>query len=191
PRSFPPPMVDIGPPAPEVLVVEADPHQRGWLVQALREADYDVQAVATGDAAISLCEQRAFSAIMLDLLLPDVSGIETVTRIRATALNLTVPVMAVTVSSEGRTSVTFVLHDFMVTPSDDLILASLRRAAIGADRGPILIVDEDSQSLAMKESTLARLGYHPVGCSSRAEVLATAEMMAPAAIIIDLLTPAM
>ncbi len=190
-QSVHPPMVDIGPPAPEVLVVEADPHQRGWLVQALREADYDVQAVATGDAAISLCEQRAFSAIMLDLLLPEVSGLEIVRRIRATTLNLRVPVMAVTVSSEGRASATFVLHDFMVTPSDELILASLRRAAVGANSGPILIVDEDSQSLARKEATLTRLGYLAIARSSRADALATAEKTPPAAIIIDLLTPAM
>ena len=129
--------------SPEVLVVEADPRQRGWLVQALREADYDVQAVATGAAAISLCEQRAFSAITLDLLLPEVSGLE----IRAAhSRDRAQPHGAgdgSTVSSEGRASATFVLHDFMVTPSDELVLASLRRAAVGADGGPILIVDED------------------------------------------------
>ena len=83
-RPVNPPLVGIGEPAPEVLVIEADPRQRGWLVQVLREADYDVQAVATGAAAISLCQQRAFSAITLDLLLPDVSGLEILRRIRAT-----------------------------------------------------------------------------------------------------------
>src|SRR5579871_3373450 len=53
-QSVKPLAVELAEPGPEVLVVEADPRQRGWLVQVLREAGYDVQAVATGEAAISL-----------------------------------------------------------------------------------------------------------------------------------------
>jgi PAS domain S-box-containing protein len=190
-RPIKPTSVGVSEPGPEVLVIEADPRQRGWLVQILREADYDVQAVATGAAAISLCQQRAFSAITLDLLLPDVNGLEILRRIRATRLNRMVPVVAVTVSPEGRPSATFVIHDFMTNPADEVVLASLSRAAVAAGDGPILIVDDDPQSLAMKESTLTRLGYRPMCRSKRADALAAVEQTPPAAVILNLLTPAM
>ncbi len=177
-------------PDPEILVIEADPRERGRLVQILRESDYDVQAVATGAAAISLCQQRAFGAITLDLLLPDVNGLEILRHIRATPLNRMVPVVAVTVSPEGRAGTTFVINDFMANPADEMVLASLSRAAIPAG-GPILIVDDDPQSLAIKESTLTRLGYHPICRGNREAALIAVEQTPPAAIILDLLMPAM
>jgi len=176
---------------PEVLVIEADPRERGRLAQILREADYDVQAVATGAAAISLCHQRAFCAITLDLLPPDVSGLEILRRIRATPLNRMVPVVAVTVSPEGHDGTTFVIHDFMVNPAYEMVLASLIRAAVPAGGGPILIVDDDPQSLAIKESMLTRLGYHPTCRSNREAALTAVEQAPPAAIILDLLMPEM
>ena len=183
--------VAFGAPGPEVLVIEADPRQRGWLVQVLREADYDVQAVATGAAAISLCQLRAFGAITLDLLLPEVSGLEILRRIRATPLNRMVPVMAVTVASEGRAGATFVIHDFIVSAADEVVLASLKRAAVDAGGAPVLVVDDDPQALTMKESMLTRLGYHAVCRSNRADAFAAIEAAPPAAIIINLMMPAM
>jgi CheY-like chemotaxis protein len=190
-ESVKPLAVELAEPGPEVLVVEADPRQRGWLVQVLREAGYDVQAVATGEAAISLCEQRAFSAITLDLLQPDVSGLEILRRIRSTPLNAMVPVMAVTIASERRASATFVLRDFLVSPAKEMIVASLKRAAVAAGGGPILLVDDDAQALAMKQSILTQLGYHAIGRSNRAEVFATVAETQPAAIMVNPLMPAM
>ncbi|HLI81642.1 MAG TPA: ATP-binding protein, partial [Candidatus Binataceae bacterium] len=179
-------------PGPAVLVVEADPRQRGWLSQILREADYDVQAVATGAAALSLCRHRAFSAITLDVLLPEVSGLDILQRIRAIELNKTVPVVAVTVASEGRASATFVIHDFMINPPDRMVMGALRRAALSVESGPILAIDDDAHSLALKAATLTRLGYYPICCDNRADALAAITTRTPpAAIVLNLLMPAM
>jgi len=178
-------------PGPAVLVVEADPRQRGWLAQILREADYDVQAVATGAAAQSLCRQRAFSAITLDLMRPDAIGVEILQRIRATSLNRTVPVIAVTVASDGRAGATFVVHDFMMNPPDEIVLAALRRAALAPGEGPILVIDDDPQSLVLKAATLARLGYHPICCENREDAIAAITKTPPAAIVLNLLMPKM
>jgi len=175
---------------PEVLVIEADPRQRGWLAQILREADYDVQSVATGAGAVSLCQQRAFNAITLDLLLPEVSGLEILKRVRATELNRTVPVVAVTVSAEGRRNATFAIQDLLVSPNDEMVHAALKRATIPAGAA-ILIVDDDPESLALKVSTLTRLGYHPICRRSREEALAAVENIVPPAIILNLFMPAM
>jgi PAS domain S-box-containing protein len=176
--------------APEVLVIETDPRQRAWLAEILREAEYDVQSVATGTGAVSLCQQRAFNAITLDLLLPDVSGLEILKRIRATELNRTVPVVAVTVSADRRANATYAIQDLLVNPDDDMVHTALRRAAITAGAA-VLIVDDDPESLAMKEATLARLGYHPICRRSREEALAAVENIVPPAIVLNLFMPAM
>jgi PAS domain S-box-containing protein len=171
---------------PEVLVIEADPRQRGWLAQILREAGYDVQAVASGAGALSLCEQRAFSAITLPLLMSNGGGLEVLAQIRATALNRMVPVVAVTVSIEGRGSASFAIDDLIVNPTDDIIGELLKRSAVVPGDDPILMVDDNRESLAMKEATLTRLGYRPVSCRNRHEAIAAIERSMPAAIILNL-----
>ena len=176
---------------PAVLVVEADPRQRGWLAQIMREADYDVQAVATGAAAISLCRERSFNAITLDLLPLEGSGFDTIKRIRATSLNRTVPVVAITIAAEGQARSTFVIHDFIATPSDELVVAALRRTILDSDSGPILTVDDDPQCLALKAATLTRLGYRPICCDNRDDALAVVTKTPPAAIVLNLLMPEM
>ena len=176
---------------PAVLVVEADPRQRGWLAQIMREADYDVQAVATGLAAITLCRERAFNAITLDLLSPEGNGFDTIKNIRATGLNRTVPVVAVTIAAQGHARSTFVIHDFITTPSDELVMATLRRAILDSDSGPILTVDDDPQCLAVKAATLNRLGYRPICCDNRDDALAVVTKTPPAAIVLNLLMPEM
>ena len=74
-----------------------------------------------------------------------------------------------------------------MSAADEVVLASLKRAA-GA---PVLVVDDDPQALTMKESMLTRLGYHAVCRSNRADAFAAIEAAPPAAIIINLMMPAM
>jgi PAS domain S-box-containing protein len=188
PKQSPVAAIEAG---PAVLVVEADPRQRGWLSQIMREADYDVQAVATGAAAISLCRERAFNAITMDLLTSEGSELDIIKRIRATSLNRTVPVVAITIPAQGHARSTFVVHDFITIPSDDLVMATLGRVILDSDSGPILTVDDDPQCLAMKAATLTRLGYRPICCDNREDALAVVTRTPPAAIVLNLLMPEM
>jgi two-component system KDP operon response regulator KdpE len=65
-----------------VLVVEDDARLRGVLTVALRAHGYEVAAVATGEQALTEIDARAPDALILDLELPDMDGIEVTTRVR-------------------------------------------------------------------------------------------------------------
>jgi two-component system sensor kinase FixL len=74
-----------------VLLVEDNPADARLLVESLREAGPDLfrvtRAVRLNEALTLLARPQAaaFDVVLLDLSLPDSSGLETVTRVRATA----------------------------------------------------------------------------------------------------------
>ena len=66
-----------------LLFAEDDRPLRTSVVRGLREAGYDVEPAATGPAALSLAESGPYDAIILDVLLPGMSGIDVCRAIRA------------------------------------------------------------------------------------------------------------
>ena len=66
-----------------LLFAEDDRPLRTSIVRGLREAGYDVEPAATGPAALSLAEAGPYDAIILDVLLPGMSGIDVCRAIRA------------------------------------------------------------------------------------------------------------
>ncbi|MDQ7038525.1 MAG: sigma-54 dependent transcriptional regulator [Aquificota bacterium] len=59
-----------------ILVVEDDEDFRNLLVDHLRCCNYQVEGATDGEEALRLLEEREFSLVLLDLLLPDRNGME-------------------------------------------------------------------------------------------------------------------
>jgi DNA-binding response OmpR family regulator len=66
-----------------ILVVEDDPKMADLLMRGLREESYDVQHAKDGRDAIRLYEQGSFDLILLDVMLPGMSGYEVAKSLRA------------------------------------------------------------------------------------------------------------
>ena len=67
-----------------ILVVEDDPAVRNSLSRALRLEGYEAELHEEGATAIRSLQVAAPDAILLDLQLPDVDGVEICRRVRAT-----------------------------------------------------------------------------------------------------------
>ena len=65
-----------------VLIVDDEPHIRKLVKVNLEARDYTIQEAGTGQEALSLSAQQAFDLVLLDLVLPDMSGIEVCAQIR-------------------------------------------------------------------------------------------------------------
>jgi DNA-binding response OmpR family regulator len=68
--------------AQTVLVVEDEASIASFVALYLKNAGYDVKTAATGAAAITAIAQGNVSLVVLDLMLPDVDGIEICRRVR-------------------------------------------------------------------------------------------------------------
>lgn len=85
---------------PCVLVVEDEAAQREVLAYNLRADGFDVAWAESGDDALLLVEEAPPDVIILDWMLPGVSGIEICRRLKARAETRNIPVIMLTARSE-------------------------------------------------------------------------------------------
>lgn len=85
---------------PAVLVVEDEPAQREVLVYNLEAEGFDVAKAETGDDALVLVDETQPDVIILDWMLPGVSGIEICRRLKSNAATRAIPVIMLTARSE-------------------------------------------------------------------------------------------
>ncbi len=67
-----------------ILIVEDDPRLADMLSQYLGQAGFDVAIAALGATAIARLSGEAFDAVVLDLSLPDMDGLQVCRELRAT-----------------------------------------------------------------------------------------------------------
>lgn len=185
--------VSAGADAPTVLVIEDDAKDRERLVAALAGAGYSVEAVGNGAQALERCAARTYDAITLDLLLPDMTGLDVLRAVRE-SINGHVPVIVVTVVAERGAVAGFTVHDLLAKPlSESALLASLHRAGVDPKEGNsvVLVVDDDPASLKVMAASLGRLGYLAVCEQDPVRGLRLATEEPPSAVILDLLMPNM
>ena len=178
--------------APTILVIEDERGDREWITRALRDAGYAVDAVGNGQAAEAKLHERVYSAITLDLLLPDIDG-HRLLRVAQTGPNWETPVLVVSVQAHQGLAKGFRVHDILAKPVERRdLLASLRRAGVRPDlQHPILIVDDNPRDLKLAERALRDLGYRPVCRSDGEAALCAVADDPPAAVVLDLLMPGM
>lgn len=67
----------------QILIVDDDNGNRDGLTLLLQQAGYHVTATDSGEDALQRLEERSFSIILTDLLLPGIDGMEILRRIKA------------------------------------------------------------------------------------------------------------
>ena len=112
-----------------VLVVEDDVRDQAQLVQTLASAGYSVELATTGQEALRHWNQRAFDAVTIDLLLPDMNGLDLLAALADTKRKA--PIIVVTVVPDAKVVAGFAVHDILGKPIDrESLLASLARAGV-------------------------------------------------------------
>jgi two-component system response regulator MprA len=125
--------------AVRVLVVDDEPALRSSLERALRQAGYDVGLAADGREALRALAAEPPDAVVLDVVMPGIDGIEATRRLRADG-NRT-PVLLLTARQEVADRVSGLdagADDYLTKPFalDELLArlrALLRRSAPGED----------------------------------------------------------
>ncbi|HQU67572.1 MAG TPA: phosphate regulon transcriptional regulator PhoB [Albidovulum sp.] len=86
--------------APSVLVVEDEPAQREVLAYNLAAEGFRVQQADNGEEALLIVAEGAPDLIVLDWMLPSVSGIEVCRRLKSRADTKNVPIIMLSARSE-------------------------------------------------------------------------------------------
>ena len=145
----------------KVLVVEDDPAVRGSLERSLRFEGYEVLTAADGEAALAAVAASAPDAVLLDLGLPRLGGVEVCRRLRAAGD--TTPVLMLTArdaTSDRVAGFDVGADDYLPKPFalEELLArlrALLRRTATARAQGSVLVVGDLRLDTGTREVTRA------------------------------------
>jgi signal transduction histidine kinase/CheY-like chemotaxis protein len=176
---------------PTVLVVEDDRHDQALLEEILLSAGYVVTLAGNAADALAEARQRHFDVVVLDLILPDASGLEVLKTIREEGMNRSAQVIVVTMVKERGLGMAYAVNEWLVKPVDGgQLLAALERLELRPECGTVLVVDDDPSSRRLAEATIEQLGCAVVSAAGgEAGLAAAAEHRPLAAIVLDLLMP--
>jgi DNA-binding response OmpR family regulator len=83
-----------------ILVAEDDRDIADLIAHYLRKSGWDVHAVAAGDAALAHAREQPVDLIILDVMLPGMSGLEVCRALRADRQTAAVPIIMVTARAD-------------------------------------------------------------------------------------------
>ena len=144
-----------------ILVVDDEPQILRSLRMTLAGHGYDVQTAATGEEALDATEGRLPDLVVLDLVLPGLSGLEVCRRLRERS---SLPILVLSARGDERDKVAALdlgADDYLTKPFgvNELlarIRAALRRAA-GA-RGPAAVLEAGDLRIDVDRRVVARGG---------------------------------
>ena len=71
-----------------ILVIEDDASLREWLKKVLDHRGYDVHTAENGDAGLQRLLETAYDLVVLDLIMPQMSGFEVLTAMEAKGIRV-------------------------------------------------------------------------------------------------------
>lgn len=116
-----------------VLVVEDEAEIRELIVLQLQRDGYLVEAISSGEEAIRSLNEKNYQLVMLDWMLPGVSGLEIARAIRMKSNQKSIPILIVTARAEPGDIISGLeagADDYVTKPFDTTVLLARVRALL-------------------------------------------------------------
>jgi len=140
---------------PRLLVVDDIQDNRDLLVRRLQRLGYrDIDTAADGQQALELIRAQPFAAVLLDVMMPRVSGVEVLEAMRAESRLEATPVIMISAATELETVVRCLelgAEDYLSKPFNPILL----RARLGSVLEKRALRGEVRRQLARVEDELA------------------------------------
>lgn len=88
----------------DILVVDDDPDVRDLLRDLLELEDYEVREAADGPSALAAVQERVPDCMVLDVMMPGMSGLDVLRSIRAGSATKNLPVILLTAAGDDETT---------------------------------------------------------------------------------------
>jgi class 3 adenylate cyclase len=129
-----------------VLVVDDNDINRGVLCRQLVRDGHEVDQAPDGRIALEKLREQSFDLVLLDILMPELGGFETLRRLKADERLLHVPVIMISALDEIDSAARCIQHgaeDYLTKPWNTILL----RARIGASLEKKRLRDREAQHL--------------------------------------------
>jgi len=128
-----------------ILVVDDDPNIRELIVETLDDGKYETIEARDGNEALEICANEKPDIIVLDVMMPDIDGLEVCLRLRNEALTCHIPIILLTAKGMLEDKIRGMqtgADDYLTKPFDPLELEAriemhLRRSLRDGEASPL------------------------------------------------------
>lgn len=145
-----------------ILIVEDEPSLLALLRKGFAELNYSVSAAMDGAMALAMLSKHSFDVVILDIMLPDINGLEICRRIRASKNY--VPILMLTALSSNENIITgldtgaddYVTKPFKFSELEARVRALVRRAS--SSNHQINVIEVGDLTLDRISKSVSRAG---------------------------------
>jgi CheY-like chemotaxis protein/anti-sigma regulatory factor (Ser/Thr protein kinase) len=173
-----------------VLIVDDDEGVREFLALELKTYGLRILQAADGRKGLETAQTEKPDAILLDVLMPNLDGWETLRALKQVEETRSIPVVIVSVVENRAFGISLGAVEHLVKPVErPALLLALSKAGVLATRGHVLVVDDDADVRALLEQELVAAGYRARTAAGGAEALELLRRERPSAVLLDLMMP--
>jgi signal transduction histidine kinase/DNA-binding response OmpR family regulator len=175
-----------------VLVVDDDLELLRLTKSQLEREGFSVLTATTGEEGIKQAARRRPDVILLDLLLPDKSGLDVLHILKAEPGTRDIPVLVVSIASDGIRSLSLGASEWLRKPVDPkALVGTVRRLLDGSagDAPSVLVVDDETDTLDFLRDTLRSEGFRVVAAHDGRQALEALAKARPDLVLLDIMMP--
>ncbi len=174
-----------------VLVVEDDYATSKLLNNYLTKWGYQPKIVNSGDQALKAVEEENFLAVLMDIVLPDMNGIELLKSLKNHKNTKNTPVIVCSIESEQQKAFLMGAVEYFVKPIKYNYLVEVLTSYKLKKDSNILIVDDDVPTLNLMREAVAQQGFNAIAEGHASRVMDLIEDIHLDLAIVDLEMPEM
>ncbi|HPI38103.1 MAG TPA: response regulator [Ignavibacteriaceae bacterium] len=173
----------------KVLVIEDDYATSKLLSNYLNKWKYEPTIVNSGKKALELLEQEQFLAIITDIILPDINGLEMLKKIRENKKTRNTPIIVCSVEAEQQKAYMMGAVEYFVKPIKYKDLVEVITSYKLKKDSNILCVDDDVPTLNLIKEAIESVGFNAIAESRSTRVMNLIENIHLDLAIVDLDMP--
>ena len=185
------PMRDGRSAAGSVLVVEDDRRSADLMRVYLDGAGYTVSITGDGLEGLEMVRRLSPRAVILDILLPGLSGWDLLTRLKADPATAAIPVVIASMLDERGAGFALGASEYLVKPIDREALLDALGRCVAPPKGKrtVVVIDDDPLDLELVEAVLAPVGWTVLCATGGEEGVELVRRERPSVVLLDLLMP--
>lgn len=175
------------------ILIEDDPRTAELLETYLSELGLKVKVAASGEEGLGLVSLLKPELVVLDILLPGISGWEVLTQLKSSADLCSIPVLVVSILEEKKKGLALGARDYLVKPVDKgLLKICVERILQRREKSyKALVIDDDLRAVQHMEKHLQVINFKVFTALDGREGLKKAQEIKPDIILLDLMMPQM
>jgi signal transduction histidine kinase/DNA-binding response OmpR family regulator len=174
-----------------VLVVDDDPEMQRLTRSCLEGEGFAVVTARSAQEGAAVAARRRPDLILLDLLLPDRSGLELLQSLKADAATRDIPVLVVSITQDSVQALSLGAAEYLTKPVDgQAIVPMVRRLLDGSLHGAsVLVVDDEADTADFIRDTLRSEGLRVVVARDGRQALDVLQRRRPDLVLLDIMLP--